>query len=151
MEPTMRNRIRHLRWPLTVGVALAVVVAAAPAAHAAPNPYTPQGVCGSGYSVIDQQPISTGLVWATVYLLWNGGNGNNCVVTIKRVNVGTPTYTAATLETPSGKTTDAGSFRYYAGPVKRYARGICVRWGGVASDTAGQRFAVYSGWEHCGG
>ena len=41
------------------------------------------------------------------------------------------------------RTTDSGSFDYYAGPVKR-ARRKCVKWGGsVGSST------YTSGFEHC--
>ncbi|WP_199561924.1 spore-associated protein [Micromonospora deserti] len=125
---------------------------AVPAPAQAANPYSPQGVCGSGYSVIDSAPISTSKLWATVYLLYNSGNGNNCVVTIKQADIGTATYTEAKLQIEGSSTVyrDGGSYSYYAGPVRRYAAGKCVRWGGVASDRAGQSFSIWSGWEHCG-
>lgn len=105
------------------------------------NPYTPRQVCGSGYSVIDSQVLGTA---GRVYLLYN--SGTNCVVTIKHTNVGTPTSTSAFLEPQgSSRSTDSGSFRYYAGPVKRSAPGICVRWGG---STGGRSYT--SPFEHCG-
>lgn len=105
------------------------------------NPYDPAEVCGSGFVVIDTARLSTA---GTVNLLWNGGTQNNCVVTLKFSSVGTPTYTTAYLE-PSGstRTTDAGNFSYYAGPVRRYAP-TCIKWGGSAGGVA-----YNSPSEHC--
>ncbi|MFI8526154.1 M23 family metallopeptidase [Promicromonospora sukumoe] len=107
------------------------------------NPYTPAEVCGSGFAVIDQAAL--GSVGRT-YLLYNSGNGNNCVVTLKSTNLGTPTAVSAFLE-PQGasRTTDSGSFGYYAGPVKRSAPGTCVKWGGSVGSTS-----YTSPFEHCG-
>jgi hypothetical protein len=106
------------------------------------NPYTPEEVCGSGYGVID----SAGLTGGRVYLLYNSGNGYNCVVTLKSTNVGTPSPVSAFLE-PQGasRTTDSGSYSYYAGPVRRSAPGTCVRWGGSVGSSA-----YTSPFEHCG-
>jgi murein DD-endopeptidase MepM/ murein hydrolase activator NlpD len=108
------------------------------------NPYTPTQVCGTGYGVIDSQALGAA---GRVYLLWNDGNGNNCVVTLKTSSVGTPTRTIAFLE-PQGstRTTDAGDYGYYAGPVRRFASGTCVRWGGTAGGVS-----YTSPFEHCGG
>ncbi|KAB8196319.1 peptidoglycan DD-metalloendopeptidase family protein [Nonomuraea phyllanthi] len=105
------------------------------------NPYTPEEVCGSGYSVID----SAGLTGGRTYLLYNSGNGYNCVVTMKTSNVGTPSSMSAFLE-PQGasRTTDSGSYGYYAGPVKRSAPGTCVRWGGSVGSSS-----YTSPFEHC--
>ncbi|MCP2266683.1 M23 family metallopeptidase [Promicromonospora thailandica] len=107
------------------------------------NPYTPQEVCGSAFSVIDSAAL--GSVGRT-YLLYNASNGNNCVVTLKSTNLGTPTAVSAFLE-PQGasRTTDSGNFSYYAGPVKRSAPGTCVKWGGSVGGTA-----YTSPFEHCG-
>ena len=106
------------------------------------NPYTPEEVCGSGYSQID----SAGLTGGRVYLLYNSGNGYNCVVTLKTSNVGTPSSVSAFLEPQgSSRTTDSGSYGYYAGPVRRYAANVCVRWGGSAGSSS-----YTSPFEHCG-
>ena len=107
------------------------------------NPYTPAEVCGSGFAVIDQAAL--GSVGRT-YLLYSSGTGNNCVVTLKSTNLGTPTAVSAFLE-PQGasRTTDSGSFGYYAGPVKRSAPGTCVKWGGSVGSTS-----YTSPFEHCG-
>lgn len=105
------------------------------------NPYSPQEVCGSGFSVIDQASVTGG----TVYLLYNSGNTNNCVVTLKSTNLGTASAVSAFLE-PEGstRTTDSGSFAYYAGPVKRSAPSTCVKWGGSVGSSA-----YTSPFEHC--
>ncbi|MDH2429674.1 M23 family metallopeptidase [Sphaerisporangium sp. TRM90804] len=106
------------------------------------NPYTPQEVCGSGFTVIDSAALTGG----RTYLLYNAGNGNNCVATLKTTNLGSSTSTSAFLE-PQGesRTTDSGNYAYYAGPVKRAAAGQCVKWGGsITSSTYTSPF------EHCG-
>ncbi|GAA4076774.1 M23 family metallopeptidase [Nonomuraea soli] len=107
------------------------------------NPYTPTEVCGSGYSVVDSAGLGTA---GTVYLLYNNSNGYNCVVTLKRTSLGTPTAVTAYLEVQgSTRITDSGSFGYYAGPVRAAAPGKCVKWGGKAGSS------VYdSPFEHCG-
>lgn len=106
------------------------------------NPYTPTEVCGSGFVVIDEAALGT---VGRTYLLYNSGNGNNCVVTLKSTNLGTPSAVSAFLE-PQGasRTTDSGSYSYYAGPVKRAAPGTCVKWGGSVGSTA-----YTSPFEHC--
>ncbi|MFC5819712.1 M23 family metallopeptidase [Nonomuraea harbinensis] len=106
------------------------------------NPYTPQEACGSGYGVIDSAALTGG----RVYLLYNSGNGYNCVVTLKTTNVGTASPVSAFLE-PQGstRTTDSGSYGYYAGPVKRSAPGQCVKWGGSVGSSS-----YTSPFEHCG-
>lgn len=106
------------------------------------NPYTPEEVCGSGYTVVD----SAGLTAGRTYLLYNSGNGYNCVVTLKSTNLGSATAVSAFLE-PQGesRTTDSGNYGYYAGPVKRAAPGKCVKWGGSVGASS-----YTSPFEHCG-
>ncbi|NUT37542.1 MAG: M23 family metallopeptidase [Hamadaea sp.] len=107
------------------------------------NPYDPEEVCGSGYNEVDSAALGTA---GRVYLLYNSGNGYNCVVTLKYVSLGTPSSVSAFLEPQgSSRTTDSGSFSYYAGPVKRYAANVCVRWGGSVGSTT-----YTSPFEHCG-
>ncbi|MFI7152126.1 M23 family metallopeptidase [Nonomuraea sp. NPDC050022] len=106
-----------------------------------PNPNTPESVCGSGFTVIDSAALTGG----RTYLLYNSGNGTNCVATLKTTNLGKASAVSAFLE-PQGATrrTDSGSFAYYAGPVKLSAPGKCVKWGGsVGSSTYTSPF------EHC--
>ncbi|WP_327581298.1 M23 family metallopeptidase [Nonomuraea sp. NBC_00507] len=107
------------------------------------NPHTPQEVCGSGYKVIDSAALGTA---GTAYLLYNTGNGNNCVATIKKTSLGTASAASAFLEVEGKpRVTDSGNFAYYAGPVRAAAAGKCVKWGGKAGS------ATYtSPFEHCG-
>jgi hypothetical protein len=106
------------------------------------NPYTPTEVCGSGFSVVDEAAL--GSVGRT-YLLYNSGTGYNCVVTLKSTSLGTPSAVSAFLEPEgSSRTTDSGSYSYYAGPVKRSAPGTCVKWGGSVGSTS-----YTSPFEHC--
>ncbi|MEU6999702.1 M23 family metallopeptidase [Nonomuraea sp. NPDC046570] len=107
------------------------------------NPYTPQQACGAGYDVIDSAGLGSS---GTVYLLYNNGNGNNCVVTMKATNLGTPTAVSAYLEVQgSDRRFDSGNFSYYAGPVIAAAPGKCVKWGGKAGSST-----YDSPFEHCG-
>ncbi|MFC7613844.1 M23 family metallopeptidase [Actinokineospora soli] len=105
------------------------------------NPYTPEEVCGSGYTVIDSAALGTA---GRVYLLYR--DGYNCVATIKHVSVGTASSVSAFLEVQGGtRTTDSGSFAYYAGPVVKYAPSACVKWGGSVGSNS-----YVSPFEHCG-
>ena len=57
------------------------------------NPYTPREVCGSNYRIIDRERHrDEGIHLGTTFLMWNGGTGRNCVVTIKYHGVGRPNY-----------------------------------------------------------
>ncbi|OLR95215.1 M23 family metallopeptidase [Actinokineospora bangkokensis] len=107
------------------------------------NPYTPQEVCGSGFSQIDSAALGTA---GRVYLLYNASTGYNCVATMKLTSLGSASSVSAFLEVQGGtRSTDSGSFSYYAGPVKKAAAGKCVKWGGSAGS------ATYtSAFEHCG-
>ncbi|WP_189144513.1 serine/threonine protein kinase [Nonomuraea glycinis] len=108
----------------------------------AKNPYTPAQVCGSGYNVQRFQSFAGGVT----YQLWSDSAGQNCVVTMKTLNVGKKTAVSATLEVQGGGSkTDSGSFEYYAGPVKLPAKGKCVRFSG--SSTTGSTSAD---WASCG-
>ncbi|WP_233509956.1 protein kinase domain-containing protein [Actinomadura craniellae] len=106
------------------------------------NPYTAQQVCGGGYYVQRSSAFSGG----RTYQLYNTSTKNNCVVTLKTVDVGRPTRVWAKLEAQGGGTrSDSGSFSYYAGPVYVEAPGKCVRYsGGVGSASTSV------GWANCG-
>ncbi|MCA2181809.1 spore-associated protein A [Nonomuraea glycinis] len=136
---------------LATAAAAALLLQAVPAG-ATTAAASPQSVCGSGYGVIDSLPISTGKLWATVYLLYNSGNGYNCVVTMKTADIGTATYTQARIQVSGSSTIhrDSGNFTSYAGPVRVKAAGKCVQFGGIASDRGGQTFQSLSSWGHCG-
>ncbi|MFI6926319.1 hypothetical protein ACIBIZ_40730 [Nonomuraea spiralis] len=149
---------------LTAALCLSGAVATPANATAA---RTPQGICGSGFGLVSggTQPVKTssGRRYGTVYLLYNRGTGQNCVVTIKSSFVGTKTQMSATLTVMAkprqdGKQdpivrTDSGRFSIYAGPVKYWAKGACVKFWGTIKPI-GHDPAVAGGgrnaWGNCG-
>jgi len=84
------------------------------------------GVCGSGYVVIDSLPLTGG----TIYLTYNSGNGYNCVVTV-RSSPGTPLPMDAYVGLSGNELNDDfGHYTTYAGPVYVHAPHQCIDWGG---------------------
>jgi hypothetical protein len=137
-RPQGRGILRRL-GTLLAASGLMIVGAPAPA-QAATNPYTPQGVCGSGYYV----QRSHALTGATVYQLYNGRY--NCVVTMKTASIGRPTKITAGLQVKkSSWAYETGKFAYYAGPIKQYGAGKCVRFFGYHRGTSHT-----SRWGNCG-
>lgn len=106
------------------------------------NPQSISDACGSGYKVIDSKAI-TG---AKVYLTYSSSTGKNCVATLKTSKIGTKSPVSAFLQVSGGtRTTDSGTYGYYAGPVKKAAAHKCVKWGGSAGTAS-----YTSPFEHCG-
>jgi hypothetical protein len=65
---------------------------------------------------------------------------------MKTADVGRPTRVSATLSVRGGATrTDSGDYRYYAGPVRLPARGLCVKYSGGAGAAG-----VEAAWDNCG-
>jgi hypothetical protein len=65
-----------------------------------------------------------------VYLMYNGANGYNCVVTLKAVAIGTETGVAASLRVEgSSWITQSNSYKYYAAR-QRSAVDACVMYAG---------------------
>ncbi|GAA4516592.1 hypothetical protein GCM10023191_087810 [Actinoallomurus oryzae] len=130
---------------LTTAALLAGSVAVSGPANAASSPIA---ACGGGsYHVIDQYALRS---YATVYLMYNGST--DCVVTWKTAYVGTPTEVQAFIERESDfkAVEDDGKYSYYAGPVKIYAPGTCVIWGGSAAFPSGATASAwYEHWSHC--
>ncbi|MFG2191528.1 spore-associated protein A [Streptomyces sp. NPDC048639] len=125
------------RFPRVLATALtaaatagAALLATAPTASAAATAAY-NGVCGSGYKVVNSSPVG-GV--GTVYLTYNATTGKNCVVTLRNTT-GSPMYIVAYLgvldDGASEPVMDEGEYRSYAGPVYAYGRGLCVEWGGV--------------------
>ncbi|RGC68059.1 Serine/threonine-protein kinase PknA [Micromonospora sp. MW-13] len=113
-----------------------------------PNPYTAAQACGSGYQVIDTATLtgSDGVRRGRVFLLYQTSTGRNCVVTLKDTAVGVKSAVSAYLEVKGkARSTDSGSFAYYAGPVRADADRTCVRWGGAVGGVG-----YGSPFEHCG-
>lgn len=130
--------MRRIAVALTAAVAL-VGVAGAPA-RAAANPYTPEAVCGLGYTRVDQDPIrrDTGELLGTVHLLRNHMTGYACVVTLKSAYVGVATRALAYVDTDHApEVADEGLKFYYAGPARTYAGPNCVLWGALMADSSG--------------
>lgn len=159
--------MRRSASAVVVAAALAVGGLAANPAYAISAKYTPEGVCGSGFGRISDgsRPVKTrsGEVFGRVYLLYNRKTGYNCVVTIKSQYVGTATLTSATLQTQTkrhrdepvqtARKSDNDKYKYYAGPVKLYAKGLCVKYSGTIADTRvnGQiASGGRSAWGNCG-
>ena len=107
------------------------------------NPYTPEEVCGSGFSVIDSEKLNGA---GTAFLLYDASSQKNCVTTLKAKSLGSPSAASAFLEVEGAeRTTDSGDFSYYAGPVRAAAAGTCVKWGGSVNTES-----YTSPFEHCG-
>ena len=104
------------------------------------NPYTPTEACGSGYSVVDSHALSG----ATIYLLYDSANGDNCVVTLASSPSSAVSMNATLAVQGGSSASNPGSFTYYAGPVKEYAPTSCVEWGGSYESSSWT-----SGWSHC--
>ncbi|MFD5077827.1 spore-associated protein A [Streptomyces sp. NPDC058371] len=115
------------------------VAAADATAQAAYN-----GVCGTGYTVIDSTPVPDK---GTVYVTYNKTTGKNCAVSIRN-NPGTPVWMAVSLNIDAGRgapsVTDSGSYSTYAGPIYLDAKGQCIQWN-TAIDGVGA-----NGHGHCG-
>lgn len=138
----MTRRFRSLA-PVPFAAAALALGAAAPAG-AATNPYTPVGVCGAGFKVIQQHNITgpAGGVLGTAYLLWDGRSKRNCAVTIKRRAIGIATFTEVGLSKVGAGArymTDGtlDGYKYYAGPLYVKAPGQCVIFGGRMRDAKG--------------
>jgi hypothetical protein len=105
------------------------------------NPYSAGEVCGSGYGVVDHHAL-TG---ATVYLLYNDSNGDNCVVTLADDVAGAVSMNATLAVQGGASTSNPGSFTSYAGPVYESAPNSCVKWGGTYKTSTWT-----SEYGHCG-
>lgn len=147
---------RRARAALVGALATVMVVVFAPQVQAATNPYTPEGVCGSGYRRVSPDATLTlkngSQVWGHTYLLYSSATRKNCVVTLKQFEVGVETFTVADLQVQgSNMVGDAGYYSYYAGPYYAYAPGRCVRIHGVIWEDDMVRYAqAYGPYGWCG-
>jgi hypothetical protein len=110
------------------GIALTASVGTAAAGT---QPYTPEQICGSGFQVVESQPLGKAGE-ARVYWLNNGPS--NCVVTLKGDSyVGNPVKISASLTTGTTVKVDGpAAYKYYAGAVKAdNPTGECVVYGGT--------------------
>ncbi|MEV4113384.1 hypothetical protein [Nonomuraea sp. NPDC049695] len=133
---------------VVAGLVACGLIGAQPA-NAAANPYSPEGVCGDGYTRVDSHPLkSLGQTHANIYLLYNSASGYNCVVTLRTETTGTRWLAASLAIKDGGSDSDRGEYKHYAGPVRLYAKGKCVKWGGAFDTDPGISYS--SPWEHCG-
>ncbi|WP_460334041.1 hypothetical protein [Actinoallomurus acanthiterrae] len=117
---------------LALGGGIALTASVGTAAAAGTQPYTPEQICGSGFQVVESQPLGKAGE-ARVYWLNNGPS--DCVVTLKQGSyVGNTVKISATLQVggvtakPDGPT----AYKYYAGPVTlANPKGECVVYGGT--------------------
>ncbi|GHH42799.1 serine/threonine protein kinase [Lentzea cavernae] len=107
-----------------LAMASAVLATPASASDVGITAYTPEGLCGSGYTRAGSHALPGATVW-----LMRASSNRKCVVTIKTASVGTETWTGAAV----GSAVDRGYYRYYAGPVKQQVR--CAYWGGSHGST----------------
>lgn len=113
-----------------------------PATGGTKNPYSATQVCGSGFKQIDSAALGT---LGRVVLLYSASSGQNCVVTLRN-NVSGKVAMRAYLELKDQpRKTGAGSFQYYAGPIRAKAAHICIKWGGAIGSVR-----YDSPLEHCG-
>ncbi|BEL10452.1 hypothetical protein Q0Z83_086430 [Actinoplanes sichuanensis] len=134
----------RLATALVAGVT-AIVAHPAPASAADVNPYSASALCGSGYGIVDYFKDDGR---AYIYLLYNSGNGKNCVVSLKQKNLGTKTHVSAVLETRDDVKVDPGNYAYYAGPIYLSARNECVSFGGEVTVN-GQLNVYKSPFRYC--
>ena len=107
----------------STALALGATIGLAGTASAA----TPEGICGSGYTVRASSYLGEGPN-ARVYLLRNGTNA--CIVTLKLgSSIGNSVEIGAWLGDSAGDSwADVGKYGTYAGPIKKTVS--CANWGG---------------------
>ncbi len=151
----MGRGVRITRF-LTVGALSAMAIAAGPVGSANAATYTPQAVCGPGFSVVSDgsravKEVHDGTVLGYVYLLYNNSTGYNCVATIKTKYVGVATTVTAIVNIQGGSGGyDSGQFKYYA-KATTYGKGKCVSfWGGIRTTSASVYGEGSRGYGNCG-
>ncbi|MFD9127869.1 spore-associated protein A [Kitasatospora sp. NPDC059571] len=136
----MKNLLKRLALGAAVTTVAAAGVAVTPSVAEAAS-YN--GVCGSGYGVIDTLPLAEG----TIFLTYNRSNGYNCVVTVRNNPSSYLMQMEASIK-KSGTTQwkqDLDFYTTYAGPVYLYAPGACIDWeGGINGEVN------YQYHSHCG-
>ncbi|MFS4106533.1 spore-associated protein A [Streptomyces sp. PD-S100-1] len=132
----------------TVAVLSLTVAGMAATAGSAEAVTSYNGGCGSGYGVIGSKDVGDGIAFIT----YSSSTGYNCVVTVSDTP-GKAMYMEARLRVHrtdgiwKASEMNAGTFKYYAGPVYVYAKGSCVDYGGTANN--GSYIQIDYG-VHCG-
>lgn len=81
-----------------VGVAVVATAAAVVAVPSVAQAAGYNGVCGSGYRVVDSMPLAGG----TAFLTYNSSTGQNCAVTVRN-STGSPVYVLASIRVAVGE------------------------------------------------
>ncbi|MEU4555424.1 hypothetical protein EV382_2846 [Micromonospora violae] len=152
----MRGSARRLAVSI-VAATVAAVGLASPA-RAATNPFTAAQACNNdfggswAYASDGHRSInaSDGTKVGDVYLLYNGATGYNCVVTLKRVALGSTTGLAAGIRVEGGSwVEDSGNYKYYAA-IQRSAVDKCVMYRGEVMYFTSWQIAGRYSWGNCG-
>jgi len=140
---------------VTVAVALSATAIAAPVASAAANPYSPEGACAHDFGGTwsrakdGHRDVTFGSAkWGDVWLMYNSSH-DNCVTTIKSVDVGARTFVNAGILVKGGFwQDDHGDFQYYAA-VKVSSNNQCVQYDGYVGRAAGIGSGSRYTWGNC--
>ena len=126
----MRTLTQTVRLALAASAVVAGSIAVAAPANAVA---TPPEACGNNYHEIDHKDLGSGVI----HLLYNGST--DCVVTSKTSHTNEKTHVIAGIMFNDGSDMhrDDGNYQYYAGPVRLYAPGKCINWGGFVQTTTG--------------
>ncbi|MFC0505231.1 hypothetical protein [Micromonospora costi] len=152
----MRGLTRRLAISMLAATVAALTLASP--AQAATNPFTAAQACNNdfggawAYASDGHRSITApdGTRVGDVYLMYNSATAYNCVVTLKRVAVGSTTGVSAGVRVEGGSWAyDSGNYKYYAA-IQRSARDKCVMYDGeVLYATSWQGAGRYS-WGNCG-
>ncbi|MDA0632935.1 hypothetical protein OUY22_05850 [Nonomuraea sp. MCN248] len=127
VTPTPTVTVTPTPTPTVTVTATPSVSATSTQAQPVQNPHTPEKVCGEGFQVQRNKAFIGG----EIFLLYNEKSGQVCGVTMKRMDIGKASPVSVTLDVHGhGKPSASGNFEYYAGPVKHYGKGKCVRFSG---------------------
>lgn len=146
---------RMLLSSVLAASAVASIATAVPANAVA---YSMAQVCGSNYAlrytynVQHKNADGTYDQLGVIFLGYNSGNGYNCAYTEKFTSEGTATHVGVKLraEGDSDWISNSGSFKYYAGPVYRYALDRCVQVSGDITTSQGVSGSYTSDLVACG-
>ncbi|MCY9785353.1 hypothetical protein KIK06_15825 [Nocardiopsis sp. EMB25] len=138
-------------------LALTVSIAPSASAHSLGSAVSSSAGCNwgsSSYQILDTLALNgneTGTRYGTAYLLWNNGNGENCVVTRRTGSAhGDPGFTAAGLYIQNKAPIEDGdsNWAHYAA-VHAPARGQCVRFGGRVDHNGEIAIRISDNYEFC--
>jgi hypothetical protein len=142
---------------VTMLAAIVAVLGLASPARAATNPFTAAQACNNdfggswAYASDGHRTIYAGSTKVgDVYLMYNGANGHNCVVTLKTTSVGSNSGVAALLQVEgSSWAVQSDNYKYYAA-VDRSAVDKCVKYSGEIMYGTSWYTNGRNSWGNCG-